>query len=118
MNVKVQNGTTAFEILQLAETLNPCYKAGYKVFSNPAGRFITRICCVEQNKTADLYWLIYINGRLANVGVDLLKPNNGDRLTFKYQMVQFEGDHSMAVRPSFVWVNVGMCIFIFRLVGI
>ena len=78
------NGTAAFEFLQLAAQLNPCYMFNYTQFS--FGRFITTICCVQQNKTTNFYWFIYLNGKLSPVGADLLKPKNGDTLKFEYQL--------------------------------
>jgi hypothetical protein len=78
------NGTTAFEFLQLASQLNPCYLFNYTQFS--FGRYITTICCIEENKAKNFYWFIYLNGKLSPVGADLLKPRNGDTLTFEYQM--------------------------------
>ena len=78
------NGTTAFEFLQMAAQLNPCYIFNYKTFS--IGRYITTICCVEENKTTNYYWFIYLNGQLSPVGADLLKPKNGDTLKYEYQI--------------------------------
>jgi hypothetical protein len=78
------NGTTAFEFLQLASQLNPCYLFNYTQFS--FGRYITTICCIEENKAKKFYWFIFLNGKLSPVGADLLKPKNGDTLTFEYQM--------------------------------
>ena len=85
------NGTTAFEFLQLASQLNPCYLFNYTQFS--FGRYITTICCIEENKATQLYWFIYLNGIPSPVGADLLKPTNGDTLTFEYQM-STNTDHS------------------------
>jgi hypothetical protein len=78
------NGTAAFQFLQLASQLNPCYLFNYTQFS--FGRYITTICCIEEDKATNFYWFIYLNGKLSPVGADLLKPKNGDTLTFEYQM--------------------------------
>ena len=80
--VVAPNETTAFEFLQLAAQINPCYNFKYKVFS--IGRSITSICFVRQNTTTNFYWFIYLNGELSPVGADLLKPKNGDILTYEY----------------------------------
>ena len=81
--VVAPNKTTAFEFLQLAAQINPCYNFNYKVFS--FGRSITTICFVKQNRTTNFYWFIYLNGELSPVGADLLKPKNGDILTYEYR---------------------------------
>ena len=84
MNVSASQGTTAFELLQLASNQNPCYQFEYMIFKG-LGHYITAICGVAQNKTANSYWFVYINNTLSPVGVDLLKPNNGDILKFEYR---------------------------------
>ena len=81
--VDAASNTTAYELLQLAAKLNPCYNYRYKQFS--FGRYITTICCVEQNTTSGFYWFVYINSKSSPVGVDLLKPKDGDTLTFQYE---------------------------------
>jgi hypothetical protein len=81
--VDASSNTTAFELLQLAAKLNPCYNVRYKQYS--FGRYITTICCVEQNTTSGFYWFVYINGKRSPVGADLLKPRDGDTLTFQYE---------------------------------
>jgi hypothetical protein len=91
------NGTTAFEFLQLASQLNPCYLFNYTQFS--FGRYITTICCIEQNKAKNFYWFIYLNGKLSPVGADLLTPKNGDTLTFEYQMWKTTDHTTPAPRP-------------------
>jgi hypothetical protein len=81
--VVAANGTTAFEFLQLAAQVNPCYIFNYTTFS--IGRYITTICCVEENKTTNFHWFIYLNGKPSSVGADSLKPKNGDTLTYEYR---------------------------------
>lgn len=83
MTVSVSSGTTAFDVLQKASEQNPCFRFQYQSFN--IGRFITSICCLEQDPEAGFYWLIYKNGQLSNVGIDVLTPTNGDTITFKYE---------------------------------
>jgi hypothetical protein len=85
MSVSVPQGTIGFEVLQKASEQNPCFRFQYQTFS--IGRFITTICCLEQDSTAGFYWLIYKNGVFSNVGVDLLTPVDGDTITFKYENI-------------------------------
>ena len=77
------NGTAAFDFLELAGELNPCYIFSYKTFS--IGRYITTICCVQENRNESYYWFIYLNGKLSPVGADLLKPKDGNTLLFEYR---------------------------------
>lgn len=82
-DVNAHRNSTAFELLQLAANFNPCYSFRYKVYS--FGRYITTICCTKENNTSGFHWFVYLNGKRSAVGVDLLEPNDGDTLTFKYE---------------------------------
>ena len=95
-DVKARRNSTAFELLQLAAKFNPCYSFRYEEFS--FGRYITTICCTEQNMTSGFYWFVYINGKRSAVGVDSLKPNDADTLTFKYE--QWKATHTDPITRS------------------
>ena len=92
LNVTAALGTTAFEFLQLAAQQNPCYLSEYLTYPR-LGRYITTICCVTQNLTSNFYWFVYINNTLSPVGVDFLKPNNGDVLRFEYRFINSTDDN-------------------------
>ena len=83
VTVSVTQGTTAFTILELASQQNTCYNATYQQFS--FGRSIVSICGVASDSSKSRFWLIYINGVSAQVGIDGLKPNDGDIITFVYK---------------------------------
>ena len=94
VNVSSSQGTTAFQLLQLASKQNPCYLFEYQTFEG-LGHYITTICCVAQNTTTHSYWFVYINNTLSPVGVDFLKPNNGDILRFEYRSINYiDGNHT------------------------
>ena len=82
VSVSVPEGTTAYKILGLAGEQNSCYKATYKKYS--FGRSVTSICGVATDGSKKYDWLIYVNGKSAQYGVDGLKPKDGDLITFKY----------------------------------
>ena len=83
----IRQGATAYDVLEKAKFLNPCYTATYKKYSY--GRSVTSICGVGSNWRKRHYWMIYINGKSAQYGVDELKPKDGDIITFKYKKVNF-----------------------------
>ena len=83
----ILQGTTVYKILEKAKLKNPCYKATYTKRS--FSRTITSICCVAKDWKKNHYWLIYVNGKTAQYGVDGLKPKDGDLITFKYEKVNF-----------------------------
>ena len=93
LNVAAAHGTTAFEFLQLAAQQIPCYSFEFLTHP-PFGHDITTICCVTQNRTSNFYWFVYINNMLSLLGVDFVKPNNGDILTFEYGLINsIDGNH-------------------------
>ena len=59
----------------------------YKKYS--FGHFITSICGVASNWKKKHYWMIYVNGKSAQYGVDELIPKDGQIITFKYKKVNF-----------------------------
>ena len=86
VNVTARHGTTGFQLLQLASQQNPCYLSEYKNFLT-LGHYITSICDVEQNTTSNFYWFIYLNEQFSEVGVDFIKPENGDILKFEHRFI-------------------------------
>ena len=48
--------------------------------------------------TSGFYWFVYINGKRSAVGVDSLKPNDADTLTFKYE--QWKATHTEQITRS------------------
>ena len=88
VTVHVLKGKTAYDILEMAKLENPCYAATYKKYS--FGRSIQSICEVFSDWTKKYYWMIYINGESAQYGVDGLKPNDGDLITFVYKKLNFK----------------------------
>ena len=88
VSVRVPEGTTAKTILDLAGKQNSCYRATYKKYS--FGHSVTSICGVGTDVSKKYYWLIYVNGKSAQYGVDGLKPKDGDLITFKYKKLTFK----------------------------
>lgn len=48
------------------------------------GWFVTELANVKNNPRSGLYWFYYINGKLAEKGVDQIVLKPGDTLTWKY----------------------------------
>ena len=109
LNVTAAPETTAFEFLQLAAQQNPCYLSEYLTYPR-LGRYITTICCVTQNLTSNFYWFLYINNTLSPVGVDFLKPNNGDVLRFEYRSINSHENRTETSQTGMSnEINEGMC---------
>ena len=91
----IKERTTAKVILDRAMSVigqknseNDCEeRVKYKKYS--FGHFITSICSVGSDWKKKHYWMIYVNGKSAQYGVDGLKPKDGDIITFKYKKVNF-----------------------------
>lgn len=85
--VEVVNGTNAHDILKEAANQHPCYN--FTVNLTSYGRMIKSICNVEQKPAEKFYWMIYINGKPATVGIDDLQPNDGSTLGFHYKQLNW-----------------------------
>ena len=90
----IKEGTTAKVILDRAMLVikqnpdNDCKeRVKYKKYS--FGHFITSICGVAKDWKKKHYWMIYVNGKSAQYGVDGLQPKHGDIITFIYKKVNF-----------------------------
>ena len=90
----IKEGTTAKVILDRAMLVikqnpdNDCKeRVKYKKYS--FGHFITSICGVAKDWKKKHYWMIYVNGKSAQYGVDELQPKHGDIITFIYKKVNF-----------------------------
>ena len=88
VTVTVLQGATAFNVLELAKLKNRCYTATYKKYS--FGRSVQGICDVFSDWKKKQYWMINLNGKSAKYGVDGLKPNDGDIITFVYKKLSFK----------------------------
>ena len=88
VSVDVMEGTSAKIILEMAASQNPCYTPTFKKYS--FGHSVTSICGVASDRSKSQYWMIYINGKPSKYGVDALKPDNGDIITFVYKKLSFE----------------------------
>eukprot|EP00111_Clytia_hemisphaerica_P018539 TCONS_00054843-protein len=64
----------------------PCYNFEYT--TSDFGAFITEVCGVKNNFTANLNWMFLVNGIEAPVGVSCLKVQGNDNLTLVYKHVQ------------------------------
>lgn len=87
VDVLASEEATAYDILEIAKTINVCYTAVYKNYPG-LGRMIIAICDVCENSEKKLFWMIYENGKPAQYGVDQLIPKDGEKLTFKYTRVE------------------------------
>lgn len=88
VSLNVPEGTSAKTILDLAKTQNSCYTAKYKKYS--FGHSVQSICDVASSWSKKQYWMIYLNGKSSQYGVDALKSKDGDLITFKYEKLSFK----------------------------
>ncbi len=86
--VSVSSAASAFDVLKAASQVQNCYKFRYKNYSG-LGAYITSICGVQQNHEERMYWMFYVNGKKASVGVSSFFPKAGDVITMKYEKVNW-----------------------------
>ena len=87
VSVEMPLGNTVYNLLELAKLQNPCYTAVYQKLS--WGRRVIGICGVKRRPMLGYYWLIRVNGRRPQYGVDGLWPKDGYVITFKYMKITF-----------------------------
>ena len=87
VTVEMPLGKTVYNVLELAKLQNSCYTATYRKLA--WGRSVTSICGVKRRPMLGQYWLIRVNGKRAQYGVDGLKPKDGYLITFKYVKITF-----------------------------
>lgn len=85
--VEVENGTNAHDILKEAANQHECYN--FTAIFTPFGNMIKSICGVASNSRENLYWIVYIDGKSAQVGIDDLRPKHGSILRFQYEKVNW-----------------------------
>ena len=85
--VEVLNGTNAHDILEAAANHHPCYN--FTALNTAYGRMITSICDIEQRPADKYYWVIYVDGKSAPVGIDDLRPADGSILRFQYKQLNW-----------------------------
>ena len=91
----IKEGTKAKVILDRAMSVikqnpdNDCEEPAVEYKRYSFGHSITSICDVASDWKKKHYWMIYVNGKSAQYGVDGLEPKHGDLITFIYKKVNF-----------------------------
>lgn len=83
--VQVQKGANVQKALEAAyDETNP-HQVGFsiKYFGNALGYLVTEIDGI--NSQANLYWILYVNGEISNLGIDSEILNDGDKVEFRYE---------------------------------
>jgi len=73
-----QEDKTALDILKT--------KANIKVQESSIGTFITSINDVANSQ--DHFWLFYVNGSLSSMGADQYHTKTGDKIEWRYELIQ------------------------------
>lgn len=96
----VNQEETAFDVLVAAQNY-PCYNFEYKNYTG-MGAFITSMCNVANNEKNFTYWMFYVNGHEATVGVSsyIVQPN--DVLEMKYMSVTDNWNNFVGFSDSFL----------------
>ncbi|MFA7244743.1 MAG: DUF4430 domain-containing protein [Candidatus Magasanikbacteria bacterium] len=53
------------------------------------GKFVTEINNLKNDNEKGLYWIYYLNGKSANIGISYQKVNSGDNIEWKYEKSKF-----------------------------
>ena len=85
LSFPVNQEETAFDVLVAAQNC-PCYNFEYKNYTG-YGAFITSMCNVANDEINSNYWMFYVNGQEASVGVSNYTVQPNDELEMRYMNV-------------------------------
>ncbi|XP_070571711.1 uncharacterized protein [Ptychodera flava] len=92
----IKPGTNVFDTMLQLEKENPDKFSFKYIYFQDLGNFITTINGLEQSHERSNYWMYYVNDVLAPVGVDLYKPDDGDKIAWKYE--HYSGESSVKLQ--------------------
>lgn len=78
----VKEGETVFDVLKTASSK---YGFSLKYTNYSYGVFIEEIDSLANNPANSMYWLYYMNGKLASLGASAQKVKEGDDILWKYE---------------------------------
>jgi len=84
---KMAPGSTAYDLMKkLSQTAGLQFSS--REYSG-LGQFVEEINGIRENKQKGIYWLLFINGKSAGIGISnyIIKPN--DLISWKYDKTQF-----------------------------
>jgi len=92
-NISVKIGSTAHDVLKAAadkytnagSSQDRCDSFSFKASSTRYGAYVTSILEYNEDKRRKRHWMMYENeDRLAAVGIDDCRPQNGTKIIFKF----------------------------------
>lgn len=90
LSFPINANKTVFDVL-LAAQRQTCYN--FKYVRDPKfGVFVTSICGVSNENTLHNYWMFYVNGERAQVGVSSYQISPNDMIQMRYLHMNFNFD--------------------------
>lgn len=83
-DVLVPEGSTVFDLMIKADSQYDDFSFKGREFSG-LGFFVEQINGLAQDKEKGFYWIYYVNGKKAPVGISQYKLKNNDIITWKYE---------------------------------
>lgn len=77
-----EDGSTVLDVLK---TASKKYGFSLKYTNYSYGAFVEEIDSLANNPANSMYWLYYMNGKLASVGASSMKIKKGDEILWKYE---------------------------------
>ncbi len=84
--VEFKEDKNAFELMEQAQA---DYGLTFSYSSSQYGIFIESIGGLTNSYSDSKYWMLYYNGKLSNKGVASIYPENGDQITWQYELVSW-----------------------------
>lgn len=84
-SVQLQAGANVQTAMEAAYNGQNPHQIGFsiKYFGSALGYLVTEIDGISSQ--ANLYWILYVNGNISNLGIDSEILNDGDKVEFRYE---------------------------------
>ena len=82
LTVSIQKGSTALDAFKAASKIDDCYK--FRLQATAHGPYITTLCRIKRDHLKKMYWMFYVDGSKAKVGVDSYVPKPSECVELRY----------------------------------
>lgn len=83
-SIPTKPGGTTYDLMKKAEELD-FIEMKTKDYGGDLGHLVEEINSKRSNPQEKKYWIYYINGKKASIGISTYKPQAGDTISWKYE---------------------------------
>lgn len=83
-SIPIEPGNTAYDLMAKAQT-DGLIRFSARDYGGDLGQLVEEINGVKSGARGKKYWIYYINGKKAQVGISTYKPQAGDIISWQYE---------------------------------